>query len=368
MKFTVSQSALMRALTVVAKGMGTNSTIPTVAGVFIRAREGVLEFQTSDLTISMRHHIPANIEEEGEVVIPGKVITNIVKTLPDEAVSFDGGLHNLQITCGKSTYRLNTIDPGLWPEFPELEPDSSIELPSELLAAMVDKVYRMVSRDDSRPLLTGICLTVEDNTIRMVATDSIRLAVCDSSVECPANEAFKMVVPGVMFHDVLSVPSMTDTITIGMTGNQIIFKFGDTTLVARQIEGQYMDYRKLVPTSCATAVELPLEEFSNALRRMSVIAQQNAAMAFDIDTDANLLRLSARSTEQGESSELLPVEVEGQSVSIIFHYRLVADCLSSVGNAENLRLELSGAQAPGVFKSNGPINFLYMLLPSMSPF
>ena len=256
MKFTVSQSSLMKALSVVAKGMGTNSTLPILSGIYIRAFEGTLEFQTNNLTISIRHMIPANVEEEGETVVSGKVITNIVKTLPDAAVTFDGGERTISISCDKSSFRLNTLSPADWSGFPNVNPQREIELPSELLSTMVDKVYKVTSKETSRAILQGILLTVEDNTIRLVATDSFRLAVCDSSTEAPAGEAFRAIVSGNVFHDVLTIPSMTETIRIGVAESQVVFTFGTTTFVSRKIEGNFPDYKQLLPASCGTAVEI----------------------------------------------------------------------------------------------------------------
>lgn len=363
MKFTVSQSSLMRALSVVAKGMGTNSTLPILSGVYIRAREGAIEFQTNNLTISIRHLIPANVEEEGETVVSGKVITNIVKTLADSAVTFEGGDRQITVSCDKSTFRLNTLNPADWPSFPELTPDRTIELPSELLSRMVDKVYKVTSRETSRPILQGILLTVEDNTIRLVATDSFRLAVCDSSVEAAAGETFRAIVGGAVFHDVLTMPSMTDTIQIGTTESQVVFTFGNTTFVARRIEGNFPDYKQLLPPSCGTAVTLDTAEFSAALKRVSVIALQNASVRFDIDVEAGLMKLSASSPEQGESTELLPIEGEGQSLAIALNYHYVFDCVNAVSGSGALRLELQGPTQPGIFKSNGKVNYLYLLMP-----
>ena len=176
MKFTVSQSSLTRALLVVAKGMATNTTMPYLAGIYIKAENGTLEFQTTNLSISIRHRIAANVEEPGETVVSGKVLTSVAKTLPDAAVSFsmDPGAHMLQVVCNKSRYRLNTLDAADFPEFPEVAVSRSIELPSALLQDMVDRVYRVTSKDTSRPILQGVLLSVEENTIRMVATDSSR--------------------------------------------------------------------------------------------------------------------------------------------------------------------------------------------------
>ena len=362
MKFTVSQSSLMKALSVVSKGMGTNSTLPILSGIYLRAAEGTLELQTNNLTISIRHLVPANVEEPGETVVSGKVLTNIVKTLPDAAVSFADDGHQVEISCAKSTFRLNTLKAADWPAFPEIRPERTIELPSELLSRMVDKVYRVTSKETTRQYLQGIQLTVEDNTIRMVATDTIRLAVCDSSVEA-AGEAFRAIVPGTVFHDVLGMPTMTDSVSIGTTDNQVVFTFGNTTFVSRRIEGNFPDYKQLLPPTCATAVQLDVASFSAALKRVSVIALQNASVRFDIDADAGLMRLSASSPEQGESSETISCGVEGQSLSIALNYHYVFDCVNAVSESGEMRLELQGSVQPGIFKCNGKVNYLYLLMP-----
>ncbi len=363
MKFTVSQSALMKALAVVSKGMGTNSTLPILSGIYMRAHEGAIELQTNNLVISVRHLIPANVEEPGEVVVSGKVMTNIAKALPDAAVTFEGADRTLVVSCDKSTFRLNTLNPADWPAFPDLTPESTIELPADLLSRMVDKVYKVTSKENSRPILQGILLTVEDNTIRLVATDSFRLAVCDSTTEAPAGETFRAIVGGSVFHDVLAMPSSSETIQIGTTENQVVFSFGNTTFVARRIEGNFPDYKQLLPPSCTTAVTLDIAEFSDALKRVSVIALQNSSVRFDIDAQAGLMRLSASSPELGESSELLPVEVEGQDLSIALNYHYVFDCVNAVSGAQAVRLELQGSVQPGIFKSNGKVNYLYLLMP-----
>ncbi|MCI6549177.1 MAG: DNA polymerase III subunit beta, partial [Coriobacteriaceae bacterium] len=243
MRFTVSQSSLLKALSVVAKGMGTNSTLPLLSGIYIKAEEGTLEFQTNNLTITIRHRIPANVEEGGETVVSGKMLTSIVKTLDDAAVTFDGGERTISISCEKSSFRLNTLNPADWPTFPEYSLGDATELPSELLSDMVDKVYKVTSRETTRPILQGILLTASDNTIRLVATDSYRLAVCDASAETGEGE-FRTIVPGPVFHDVLSMPNLEERISMGTTDSQVVFNFGNTTFISSKIEGNFPDYRQ----------------------------------------------------------------------------------------------------------------------------
>ena len=366
MKFTVSQSSLAKALLVVSKGMATNTTMPYLAGIYIKAADGTLEFQTSNLSISIRHRIAANVEEPGETVVSGKVLTTIAKTLPDAAVSFamEGSSRSLEVTCNKSRYRLNTLDPTDFPEFPTFALSRSIELPSDLLQSMVDKVYRVTSRDTSRPILQGVLLSVEQNTIRLVATDSYRLAVCDSNVETSStDEAFVTIVPGNTFHDVLASPAMTEQLTVGTTDSQVVFVFGNTTYVSRKIEGNFPNYRQLLPTNCACAVQLDVEQFGSALKRVSVVASSNPSVRIDVDAAGKLVRLSASSPDQGESNEMVDAEVDGSDLSIALNFHYVFDCVNAVSGSDAMTLELQGPMQPAIFKSYGPINYLYLLMP-----
>jgi len=366
MKFTVSQSSLAKALLVVSKGMATNSTLPYLSGIYIKATDGTLEFQTANLTISIRHRIAANVEEPGATVVSGRVLTSIVKTLPDAPVSFSmvDNARVVEISCHKSRFRLNTLEATDFPEFPTFALERSIELPSALLSEMVDKVYKVTSRDTSRPILQGVLLSVEENTIRLVATDSYRLAVCDSNVETSStDEAFVTIVPGTTFHDVLSSPSMTDQIMVGTTENQVVFVFGNTTYVSRKIEGNFPNYRQLLPSTCNTSIKLDASQFGSALKRVSVIASSNPSVRLDADADGHLMGLSASSPDQGESSEMLDADIEGNSMSIALNFHYVLDCVNAVSGVDELSLELQGSMQPAIFKSYGKINYLYLLMP-----
>lgn len=364
MKITVSQSALARAIAVVSKGIGTQTTLPVLAGIYMRAAEGTIELQTTNLNISIRHAIPANVEEEGSVVVSGKTLSNVVKNLPDSAVSLEGSTNGVEIACEQSHFRLNSLDPRDFPEFPTFDLDQQVELPSALLSSMVDKVYKVTSKDTSRPILAGVLITVEDNTIRLVATDSYRLAVCDASSETSSVEgSFEAIVPGATFHDVLALPSMTDMLSVGLTDSQIVFSFGSTTYVSRRIEGNFPNFRQLLPQSCNTTVRLDASTLAQALRRVSVIALSNPSVRFDIDGDANLLKLSASSPDQGEAAELLNVEVEGASLSIALNYHYVLDCVSAAASDADVTLELLSSMQPAIFKSYAAINYLYLLMP-----
>lgn len=156
MKFTVSQSSLTQAIGVVMKGVASASTLPILSGVLVKAQDGILEFQTSNYTISIRHRIAAHVEEEGEMVIPCKMLSNITKTLPDAPVTFELSERQVLISCEKSSFRLNTLDANDFPEFPAYAIESAVELPTDILSEMVGRVWRVTSTDKARPILGGV--------------------------------------------------------------------------------------------------------------------------------------------------------------------------------------------------------------------
>ena len=364
MKFTVSQASLADALATVMKGVAGTSTLPILSGVLISAKEGVIEFQTSNYTISIRHRIAARVDEEGAMVVPCKMLSNITKTLPDAPVSFELEERQVKIACEKSSFRLNTLDVGDFPEFPQIALERSVELPANVLSDMVGRVWRVTSTDKNRPVLNGVYMTVENNTVRLVATDSYRLAVCDTQVETSTLEgSFELNVPADAFNDAISITGGQGSIMIGSTDTQVVFVAGDTTYVARRIEGVYPNYKALLPKTCATTVKIDVAAFNAALKRVAVVAQNNSAVKFEVDADAGVLGLSALSNDQDAAHESLDVDIEGPSGTIAFNYHYIFGCLNVVGKEKEITLELQSYQQAGVFKSYDKINYLYLVMP-----
>lgn len=365
MRFTVSQSSLAEALATVMKGVASASTLPILSGVLIKAEDGVLEFQTSNYTISIRHRVAARVEEPGEMVVPCKMLSNITKTLPDAPVNFEVEERQVAISCAKSSFRLNTLAAGDFPEFPTLALEQSVELPSDILSDMVSRVWRVTSTDKNRQTLTGVQMTVENNMVRLVATDAYRLAVCDTQVETSTLEgSFELIVPSEAFNDALSISGGNGSIMIGATDNQVVFMAGNTTYVARRIEGTFPNYKGLLPDTCNTSVKIDVAAFNAALKRVTVVAQANSAVTFDIDADAGTMTLSAFSGDQDQASETLDVEIEGNSGKVAFNYHYIFGCLNVLGHEKEITLELkSFAQEAGIFKSYDKINYVYLVMP-----
>lgn len=364
MRFTVSQTSLSEAIAVVMKGVASASTLPILSGVLVKVGDGVLEFQTSNYTISIRHRIAARVDEEGQMVIPCKMLSNICKTLPDAPVSFELNERQVTITCGRSSFRLNTLDVGDFPEFPSFALERSVELPANILSEMVGRVWRVTSTDKNRPVLNGVYMTVENNTIRLVATDSYRLAVCDTQVETSSLDgSFELNVPSEAFNDAIQITGGQGTILVGSTDTQVVFVAGNTTYVSRRIEGMYPNYKALLPATCATTVKIEVEALTAALKRVATVAQANSAVKFEISAETGTMTLSAISNDQDVANETIEVEVEGASGVIAFNYHYIFGCLNVIGREKEIALELQSYTQAGVFKSYDKINYLYLVMP-----
>lgn len=372
MRFDVSKTTLQDAIAIVSKATASSSTLPILTGILLKAEEGELTLQATDLDVSLRHTVAANVREPGSTVVSGKILANLVKTLRGSTVSFDSDHNSIQVKCGNSRFNLNTLNPVDFPEFPQIDPEKSVALPVDTLADMVNRVYKMTSKDLSHPILGGIYLTVDENLVRLVATDSYRLAVCDTNVETSTlTESFQVIVSGNAFHEALSTfPSTTDDgsaaeVVLGATDSQVSFRCGNTLYVSRCIEGNFPDYRQLLPSSCTTSLTPQLGELQDALKCVSVMTTQNPRVRFDVDVDGARVTLSAVNADMGDAVEVLEdIEVEGQNVSIGLNHRYVSDCLAALGDRETVSIELLGEMQPAIFKSYGKPNYLQLIMPT----
>ena len=363
MKFTASKESLLNAVNIALKGIASSSRLPILSGILLTAKDAYLDLQSTDLEISVQNKIQALVEEEGACVVPGKVFANIIKTLPDASVTCTLEDSVLEIICDRSTFKLNTMSADDFEEFPSYELENSVELPAELLLSMVNRVKKAASTDKNRAILNGILLTVENNTIRLVATDSYRLAIADTQVETSSLEgSFELIIPSNVFYDALSLVDEGEKITIGESSNQIIFTFKNMVYIARKIEGNFPNYKQLLPKENSCKLTLKTDELIDALRRVSVMAAQATPVKFSISTENKNLTLYSKTPDQGGAQETIPAQIEGDDIDIAFNYHYVQDGLQ-YKDADTIDLELQSSLRPGIFKSYSNINYLYLVMP-----
>lgn len=356
MKFTISSTALNNAVKAASGACASNAAVPVLSGLLIHAGDGMLSVQSTDGTSSIRYSTQANVEEPGDTVLSGKVLKDIARGLPDAAVtmSLDGNQATLE--CGKAKYRLNTMDPSEFPAFPDVDADQSITVQTLVLQALADRACRVASKDQSRPILMGVMLKSVGGTMQMVATDSYRMVVTDTKVE---GTDFECIIPATALKDALGMAG--DEVAVSANDRQVVISSGRATYVTRRIEGQFPNYRQLMPSSCSTTMRFDADEFSDALKRVSVTAKEVPTVRVTVDPGSMFTQLLCQSPSEGESTDIIAGEVEGDSITIALNWHYLADALASC-DGESV-MELINPVQPAVIKNYGVVNTYSLLMP-----
>ncbi len=362
MKLSVARSELLDALSVVGKGMSARSTLPILSGILVSASDSQLQLQATDLEISVRRTCAALVEDEGTAVVPGRLLTEIVRNLPEAAVTVETEGDVAHVRCQHSSFTIRTLSAADFPKFPEVVLEKTVSLPSEVIGSVVKRVSRSVSRDETRATLTGILVLVEGPALKMVSTDSYRLAISEVVLEGEPPESLQVVVPGKALDEVTRMMSDSQEMTVGVTENQVVFEFGETTFVTRRIEGNFPNYKQIIPKDSTTAIEIPTDELIAAVKRVSLLALHNSPIKLGVNAEDQTLSLSAMTQDVGDASEDLMVKVEGSNTEIAFNHSFLMDGLSSAG-VETIRLEIKDRDKPGLIRSVSEDGFLYVLMP-----
>jgi DNA polymerase-3 subunit beta len=362
MRFSVARSELLDALSLVSKGLSSRSTLPILSGILVTAEGSDLTMQSTDLEISIQHSLPALVEGEGRAVVPGRLLSDIVRNLPEAAVSVELENELVHVRCGHASFTVKTLPAGEFPRFPEVVPDSTVALPTKTLESTVRQVSKAVSRDETRAILTGILLSVDGHDLRLVATDSYRLAVREVTLDVAIEASLEVVVPGKALEEVARMAAGTDEVQIGISENQLLFTFGSTTFVTRRVEGSYPNWRNLIPAEATSVVTMSTEEMLGAVKRVSLMALQNSPLKVSVKSEDKTLSLSATAQDVGDASEDLMVEVDGEDVEIAFNPGFLVDGLTSAPT-ETITLSAQSPLKPGLLRSVGEEGFVYLLMP-----
>lgn len=384
MKFSINKSELQSVLSVVQKGTSTRSTLPVLSGILIEAQTDSLTFMSSDLELSIKSTVPALVEEPGRTVVPGKLFCDIVKSLPDAAVhvTYVEGESEATVSCDSSTFSVRTLAAADFPGFPTVEPSETIKIDFEVFSSMVRKVSRVVSKDESRAILTGVLIEADDGALRMVATDSYRLALTETPFESgvqvsrddkTAEEAgesassddkaaFSVVIDGRFLSDVAGLSVADQELTIGVSANQILITCDNMTFINRRIEGNYPNYRQLMPDSYETRATFPVESLNSAVKRASLMSSSNAPLRFRLSPEVNLATITVNSQDIGSVQENIDCSIEGSEVEIAFNSTYVADGLSTIKD-EEVHFDVQSPLKPGIFRSISSDDYLYLIMP-----
>lgn len=362
MKLSINKTELQNALSVVLKAASSRSTLPILSGVLLEARTDTLTLQTTDLELSIQYSSPALVEEEGRAVVPAKLLSDIVKNLSDAAVHISATEEEADIACDGASFSIKALNPDDFPGFPHVDVMQRIEVPFSRFSAMVRRVARVVSRDESRAILTGVLVTLEGDTFKMVATDSYRLAVTEARLPQSSADDFQAVIAGSFLQELASLQKSDDPVSLALAENQIVVTYRDTVFVNRRIEGNFPNYKQLLPDSHTLRATIDLDRLVAAVKRVSLLGQTAAPVRFDINVASQTLQLSAAAQDVGSAQETLPCTCEGEDVEIALNSSYVLEGLSAV-EGDSVNFEVISSMRPGTFTAAGDENYLYLVMP-----
>ncbi len=363
MEFSITKSELQNALSIVLKGASTRSTLPVLSGIYVEARTDSLILQATDLELSIQYKTTALIEEEGKTVLPGKLFSDIVKNLADAAVHIEADDSSASITCDTSSFTIKTLSPDDFPSFPTLDAQQLIELPFPLFASMIKKVARVVSKDESRAVLTGVLITCEENKLRMVATDSYRLAVTEAEYSNTGGDGFQAVISGAFLLEIAALPKTSSSVQVGIAENQIVITCDETVFINRRIEGNFPNYKQLLPETFETQAKLDVEYFAGSVKRASLLGSSSSPVKLDLNTDSQTLQVSAATQDVGSAQEIIACEIVGEDVEIAFNYAYILDGLGGI-TGDEVYFETQSSLKPGILRAaSDEENYLYLIMP-----
>ena len=363
MKFSCEKALLVSAISTSSRTVATKSAISALEGIYIKA-DKELTLTGYNLETGITVKIPANIQSPGACVFPARLFGEIVRKLPDEMVniSVDDNMH-VSIQCGISSFTIAAEAGDDYPDLPAVEKSGAVTIPQSAMRKLISGTIFSVSDNMARPIHTGCLIEVEEQSITMVAVDGYRLA--KRAYHCEENNAncMKFVVPAAALREVEKILTDTDEIATFCLGSKhILFEIGDATLICRVLEGEFLDWRRVVPTNNSILLTANVPALTASIERVSLIVSEKIKSPVHCKFSLNMADFKT-STTIGAAHDICPVAGDGKDLEIGFNCRYLLDALKAV-NCEEVTLELSNGLSPIVMTPVDDKNdFAYMVLP-----
>jgi DNA polymerase-3 subunit beta len=364
MKFSLSQDNLHTGLQLAGRAVSARSTLPSLGGIQVEATDDGVTLRATDMEMGLTLTLAdANVETAGSALLPGRLLVDVVRSLPTGEVSIAQRPEprDVEITAGGARFHLRTLAAEDFPRLPEFE-GAAATLPAVPLAETIERVARAASRDEVRPILTGVLITAEDTTLTMVATDSYRLSVKHTTLAEAVAERLEANIPARALRELARIigQDAPESVEISLSRNQVVFRTDGVTLSSRLIEGQFPSWRQLIPETFEHEVRLPRGEFLEIARRISQLAQRNAPLRLAFAEGE--LTVAAETPEIGDASEAIPAPYSGEPLEIAFNPQFLVEGIESIEEDE-VAVKLSSPLRPGLLVPVGSEDYSYLVMP-----
>jgi DNA polymerase III subunit beta len=365
LKLSLSTPHLLAQLATAARVASTRSAVQALSGIMISAAaDSTPELLATDMEIGLRVPLEAEVARPGSAVLPARLLLDVARSLSGDSVTLElrSAEQDVELISGASTFHLRTLRSEDFPSLPTPASDTRLTLPAEAFVETITRVARSASRDETRPVLTGILISASGQSLRMVATDSYRLSVKETTLESALDGTFEANVPARALQELVRIAQAapSEEIAVSVGQNQVVFELREIVLSSRLIDGQFPNYRQLLPESVDHQLRLATAEITDVVRRISLLAQKNAPLRLSFSEGS--LTVSAQTPDVGEASEAIPVPFKGEAFEIGFNPEFLRDGLESVDDDE-LVLKLITPLRPGLIESPVEGDFVYLIMP-----
>jgi DNA polymerase-3 subunit beta len=371
MKVTCLQENLARGLGIVGRAVAVRSTLPITSNVLIATEHGRIKLAATNLDIALSCWIGGQIEEEGAITVPSRLLTDFVNSLPAEKINLTLAPRSrqLKLVCARNEATIGGMDAEDFPTIPTVEGDS-FDLDAKTLREAIQQVVFSAATDDSRPVLTGVDLVVEGDQLTMAAADGFRLAVRHLKLKKKAGERQEVIVPARALSELNRLLQDQDDpvqMTFNANKTQVLFRLKDVELVAQLIQGTFPDYSRLIPKEWASRAVVEVRDFLQETKIASIFARDGSGIVritFNAGEDGTpgQMTISARAEEIGDNTGVLDAQVEGEPAKIAFNGRYLQDVLQ-VLDAGRVALETTGPSQPGVIRPIDNDNYVHVVMP-----
>lgn len=361
MIFVCNKINLQEAITIAQKAITGKSTMPILEGLYIEAKNNTVTLIGSDKDVSIETKLDAEIIEPGKLVVDAKIFGEIIRKLPNDKVKIATEENNcIKIECQKSEFDLLHMSADEFPSLPKINEKMVFDIPQGLLKNMIKGTSFAIAQDETRPILQGILFEIKDSNLNLVALDGYRLALRKEIIE--SNNEISAVIPGKTFNEVAKIlEDSNEIVNITFTTNHILFNMGQTKVISRLLEGEFINYESLLPKEHKILVSVDKQSLQNGIERASLMAKEGNSnlVKFDINYDTMVI---TSNSQLGKVREEVAIEMQGEDVQIAFNSKYLLDVLKNM-EEDKIKIELTSSVTPCIIKNQNSNSSEYLVLP-----
>ncbi len=361
MQFIIEKNLIQDAISDVQKAITGKSTMPVLQGIYIEAKEGVLTLIGSDIEVSIEKKIYTDIIEEGSIVLDSRLFGDIIRKLPNDNIRITTTSDNeIEIKCQKSNVQLIHMKSDEYPSLPSIEEDIILSVSQKTLKTMIKSTIFAIAQDDTRPILTGVLLEINDNSLNMVALDGFRVAFRSEQIQ--ETNKKQAVIPGKTLSEISKIlKDSDDEVQITFTQNHILFNLGNTKVISRLLEGDFIKYDSIIPKEYNLKITAKRDEILGCIERASLMAKDGNTNLVKLDIQDDVLVINSNS-QLGKAREEMQVNMQGDSLKIAFNSKYLIDVFK-IMEEDEITMEFTSPVTPCVIKNSEIDNCTYLLLP-----